>query len=73
MIGNIFTELKHHALFTFFEAITKRSAMLFFQKTPYNLFYHSFYVLHHLMHIVLSALVATSIYNNYKKYKTHQG
>jgi len=72
MIGNIFTELKHHALFTFFGAITKRSAMLFFQKMPYNLFYHSFYVLH-LMHIVLSALVATSIYNNYKKYKTHQG
>jgi len=29
MIGNIFTELKHHALFTFFGAITKRSAMLF--------------------------------------------
>jgi hypothetical protein len=72
MIRNIFIELKHHAPFTFFGAITGIVVMLFFQKMPYNLSYQFFYVLHPI-HVVLSALVTTSMYENYKKCNIHQG
>ena len=72
MIRNIFIELKQHAPFTFFGAITGIVVMLFFQKMPYNLSYQFFYVLHPI-HVVLSALVTTSMYENYKKCNTHQG
>jgi len=72
IIRNIFIELKHHVPFTFFGAITGIVVILFFQRMSYSLSYQFFYVLHPV-HVVLSALVTTSMYENYKKCNIHQG
>ena len=66
MIRYIIKELKNHSPFTIFGAITGIILMLFFYKIPSELSYNIFYVLHPL-HVLLSALVTTSIYIIYIK------
>lgn len=66
MQKNIIKELRHHAPFTLFGAITGIIIMLFFYKIPSNLAYDIFYVLHP-MHVILSALVTASMYKIYAK------
>lgn len=65
MFKEISEELKHHAPFTIFGAITGIIIMIFFQKLPSTLSYNIFYVLHP-GHVVLSALVTASMYGRYK-------
>ncbi len=62
----IIKELKNHAPFTIFGAITGIILMIFFYNLPSNISYDIFYVLHP-MHVVLSALVTASIYKVYTK------
>jgi len=61
MFRQISEELKHHAPFTVFGAITGVIIMILFQKIPSRIAFNIFYTLHPL-HIVLSALVTTSMY-----------
>ena len=61
MIKRIFEELKHHAPFPIFGALTGIIIMIFFRKLPSNISYNIFYTLHPL-HVLLSALVTTSMY-----------
>ncbi len=61
MAGNILKELKAHAPFTLFGAITAIVIMIFFLKLPYRISYNIFYVLHPL-HVFLSALVTAAMY-----------
>ncbi|MBN3040023.1 MAG: hypothetical protein JW867_02740 [Candidatus Omnitrophica bacterium] len=61
MFKKIFKELKIHAPFTLFGAITGLVIMIFFQKLPRNASYNIFYILHPI-HVVLSALVTASMY-----------
>ena len=61
MFKQISKELKNHAPFTVFGAVTGIVIMVFFQKLPSNLSYDIFYILHP-MHVVLSALVTASMY-----------
>ncbi len=58
-------ELKIHAPFTIFGAITGIIIIAFFQKLPSNLSYNIFYILHPI-HVVLSALVTASMYKLHK-------
>ncbi len=57
MTRTILKELRNHAPFTVFGALTG----IFFQKLPKETSFRIFYVLHPL-HVVLSALVTASIY-----------
>ncbi len=66
MMGHIIKELKNHFPFTIFGAVTGIIIMLFFYKIPPELSYNIFYVLHPI-HVLLSALVTTSIYIIYIK------
>jgi len=66
MKKNIIKELKSHAPFTIFGAITGIIIMLFFYKIPSELSYNIFYILHPI-HVLLSALVTTSMYVIYCK------
>jgi len=61
----IVKELKNHAPFTIFGALTGIVIMLFFYKLPFKISYNIFYVLHPI-HVVLSALVTTSMYEFHK-------
>ena len=61
MFSQISKELKIHAPFTIFGAVTGVIIIAFFQKLPSGLSYNIFYVLHPI-HIVLSALVTASMY-----------
>jgi len=61
MFKTIFKELKNHAPFTTFGALTGIGIMIFFQHLPDEIAYNIFYILHPL-HVVLSALVTASIY-----------
>ena len=61
MFKQISKELKIHAPFTIFGAITGIIIMAVFQKTPSNISYNIFYILHPI-HVVLSALVTASMY-----------
>ncbi len=61
MIERISKELKSHAPFTIFGAITGIGIMLFFQNLPAKISYNIFYILHPI-HVVLSALVTASVY-----------
>ena len=61
MFKQISKELKIHAPFTIFGAITGIIIMVFSQKIPSNVSYNIFYVLHPV-HVVLSALVTASMY-----------
>jgi hypothetical protein len=65
MLGNILKELRSHAPFTFFGALTGIVVMLIFYRTPSGVSYKIFYVLHPL-HVVLSALVTAAMYYHYK-------
>jgi hypothetical protein len=61
MFSQISKELKIHAPFTIFGAITGVIIIALFQKLPSGLSYNIFYVLHPI-HVVLSALVTASMY-----------
>ncbi|MBN1522412.1 MAG: hypothetical protein JW928_07760 [Candidatus Aureabacteria bacterium] len=61
MLKQIFKELKIHAPFTIFGAVTGIVIMFFFQSVPKGISYNIFYILHPV-HVVLSALVTASMY-----------
>lgn len=61
MIKRIFEELRHHAPFTAFGALTGIVFIIFFHNLPEKISYDIFYTLHPL-HVLLSALVTTSMY-----------
>jgi len=61
MFNQISRELKIHAPFTIFGAVTGVIIIALFQKLPSGLSYNIFYVLHPI-HVVLSALVTASMY-----------
>jgi hypothetical protein len=61
MFKRILKELKNHAPFTTFGAMTGIVIMMLFQKLPKETSLNIFYILHPI-HIVLSALVTASIY-----------
>ena len=61
MFGYIAKELRNHAPFTIFGAITGIAIMLVFYRMPFESSYNIFYVLHPI-HVVLSALVTASMY-----------
>ncbi len=65
MLRHVSKELKNHAPFTIFGAITGIIIMAFFQNLPQRTSYNIFYVLHP-MHVLLSALVTAAIYRLYK-------
>jgi hypothetical protein len=61
MLKRILKELKNHAPFTTFGAMTGIIIMMIFQKLPRETALNVFYILHPI-HVVLSALVTASIY-----------
>jgi len=61
MFKQISRELKNHAPFTLFGAVTGILILIFFQKLPKDTSYHIFYILHPV-HVVLSAVVTASVY-----------
>jgi len=61
MFKEISRELRVHAPFTIFGAITGIVIMVIFNKMPYRISYNIFYILHPF-HVLLSALVTASIY-----------
>lgn len=61
MADQILEELKAHAPFTFFGAMTGVVTMAFCYKLPYDISYNLFYTLHPI-HVFLSALVTSSVY-----------
>ena len=65
MIKQISRELKNHAPFTIFGAITGIVIIVFFQKSPPGTSYNIFYILHPI-HVVLSAIVTASMYKLHK-------
>ena len=65
MLKTILQELKHHAPFTFFGALTGIILVIFFQRLPHKISYNIFYTLHPL-HVILSALVTASMYELHK-------
>ena len=65
MIKTISKELKHHAPFTIFGALLGVIVMVPFQKLPGKAAYDVFYTLHPL-HVLLSALVTTSLYKAHR-------
>ena len=65
MLKEILRELKHHAPFTIFGALTGIVLMFFCRNLPEKTSYDMFYVFHPL-HVLLSALVTASMYNLHK-------
>ena len=65
MFKLIYQELKEHAPFTVFGAITGIMVMFFFQRLPQRVSFNIFYILHPI-HVVLSALVTASMYELHK-------
>ena len=65
MIKQISAELKNHAPFTLFGALTGIIIMVLFHNMPPKLSYNIFYILHPA-HVVLSALVTASMYELHK-------
>ena len=65
MFNKIIEELRHHAPFTFFGALTGIIVMLFAHKLPQQVSYNVFYILHPI-HVVLSAIVTASMYEFYR-------
>jgi hypothetical protein len=61
MLKQILKELRNHAPFTTFGAMTGIFIMVFSQKLPKDTSLHIFYILHPV-HVVLSATVTASIY-----------
>ena len=68
MFKHIAKELKRHAPFTAFGAITGIILIFFFYRLPFRTSYNIFYTLHPI-HVVLSALVTASMYKLYRKGK----
>ncbi|MFH1957695.1 MAG: hypothetical protein ABIJ15_04390 [bacterium] len=68
MIRQIIKELRNHAPFTMFGAVTGIIIMMLFRNLPKDISYNLFYVFHPA-HILLSALVTASMYGIYKKGK----
>jgi hypothetical protein len=65
MNKQILKELRNHAPFTIFGTVTGIVIMMLCQKISFKISYDIFYVLHPI-HVVLSALVTTSMYELYK-------
>ncbi|MFH1360201.1 MAG: hypothetical protein ABIJ41_04090 [Candidatus Omnitrophota bacterium] len=65
MLRAIYKELRHHAPFTFFGALTGILFMILFRNIPEQISFKLFYTFHPA-HVVLSALVTTSMYSFYK-------
>lgn len=65
MFKRIYKELKHHAPFTAFGAITGIGVMFIFRNIPVKISYNMFYIFHPA-HIFLSALATASMYELYK-------
>ena len=65
MLKQILRELKIHAPFTFFGALTGIVIMVIFHKLPHGVSYNIFYILHPI-HVLLSALVTASMFKLYK-------
>ncbi len=65
MINQILKELKIHAPFTIWGALSGIIVMLLFRKVPFSVSYNIFYILHPI-HVVLSALVTSSMYKLHK-------
>jgi len=61
MAGQILKELKAHAPFTLFGAVSGVVIMAFCYRLPYKISYDLFYVFHPL-HVFLSAVVTSSMY-----------
>ena len=68
MNKNIRKELRNHAPFTSFGAITGIIIMLLFYKIPFRASHAIFYILHPV-HVLLSAFVTASMYRLYTKEK----
>ena len=68
MLKQILNELKRHAPYTTFGAITGIIIMVLFYKLPTKTSYNVFYVLHPI-HVLLSALVTASMYETHMKNK----
>ena len=66
MHKQILKELKEHMPFTAFGAATGIIMIIFLRKLPSRFSYNIFYTLHPL-HVFLSAMVTTSMYNFYNK------
>ena len=64
-LNQISKELKIHAPFTIFGAITGIILIALFQRLPTDISYNIFYVLHPI-HVILSALVTVSMYEFHK-------
>ena len=67
-IKQIFTELKAHSPFTLFGALTGIAMMLIFKGISHEASYKLFYIFHP-MHVVLSAMVTTSLFRLHEKTK----
>ncbi len=65
MFKQIIRELRNHAPFTIFGALTGIIIMVFCWRLPFKVSYNIFYTLHPI-HVFLSALVTTSMYKLYK-------
>ena len=65
MIKQICKQLKVHAPFTLFGAVTGIVIMAFFHRLPHKVSYDIFYILHPI-HVLLSALVTASMYKLHK-------
>ncbi|MCK5160248.1 MAG: hypothetical protein KAQ99_01615, partial [Candidatus Aureabacteria bacterium] len=65
MFKHILRELKSHAPFTAFGAVTGILVIIYFQKLSFKTSYDIFYILHP-MHVLLSAFVTASMYKIHK-------
>jgi len=68
VFGYIVKELRDHAPFTIFGAITGIVILVLSYRAPFETSYHIFYVLHPI-HVVLSALVTASMYELHSRGK----
>jgi len=64
----VLAELKAHSPFTLFGALTGIAMMLIFKDISYQASYKLFYIFHP-MHVVLSAMVTTSLFRLHEKTK----
>jgi hypothetical protein len=69
MLGQVSRELRHHAPFTLFGAVTGIAVMLASYSIPFQASYTIFYVLHPI-HILLSAIVTSSMYKLHARGKS---
>lgn len=65
MLKIIIKELKHHVPFTIFGALTGIAVFILFKNLPGKTSYNIFYILHPI-HVILSALVTSSMYKFHK-------